>query len=113
MAPGTDQVNSLGSGVLRLGWHVGQAYQARMSGAAMDQPPEVGVDGDQNAALARRQIDDRLVTRIWPQPRHLDHVVSLRPQLLRQAVTGTSIDEESYLATWTASRESSARTAWA
>lgn len=82
----------------RLGWHIRQPYQARVACTAMDKLPEVRVDGDQNPALAGCHPDDGLVTWIWPQPRYLDHVVFLRPQPLRQPVTGTTIDEEFHLA---------------
>lgn len=97
----------------RPGWHVGQPDKPCMLGAAMNESSKVRVDGYQDSALPSRHRDDRIITWIGAQPRDLDHVVALGSAPVRQAMPGTAINKESHLATWTASRESSARTAWA
>jgi hypothetical protein len=77
--------------------HVGQAYQPRMLRAAVDEPPEVGVDCDENSVLSGRHSDDGLVARIRSQPGHLDHVMPLCPEPLGQTMTHAAIDEEFHL----------------
>ena len=81
------------------GGDIGQTYESRVTGTTVHEPSEVGVDGDQDPALACCHLDDRFVTRIRTQSRHLNRVVTLRPEPVRQPMTGAAIDEESHLAT--------------
>jgi hypothetical protein len=79
------------------GRYVRQAYQPRVLRAAVDEPSEVGVDCDENSALSGRHANDGLVTRIRSQSGHLDYVMPLCPEPLRQTMTRAAIDEEFHL----------------
>jgi len=84
-----------------------------MAGTAVDESSEIRVDGDQDPILLCRHLEDCTVSRVRAEPGHIDDIVSLRPEPLGQTMARTTIDQESHLASCTASRESSARTACA
>jgi hypothetical protein len=97
------------------GGYIGQAYHPAMRCSLLeDELAEVGIDGDENATFHDRPLQHRRITRIAAALPCLDDVVSFCAQPVRQAPTGTPVNEEPHLCvTRTASSESLAMTAWA
>ena len=62
--------------------------------ADVDQGPEVGVDRDQNAAFVGGPAEQRHIARIATQGSHVQHVMPLAAQPVRQPATGAAVDQE-------------------
>ncbi len=78
------------------------------------QLPEVLVHGDEDPLLRVGPYQESPISRIGSSLLGFEDVVLLLAKPIRQPPAGAPVDQESHLAaTWTASRESFAMTAWA
>jgi hypothetical protein len=87
-----EQLDAFGGG------NVGQSQQAGVLGTAVNHPSEIGVDGDLDSVLPRRQFEDCLVAWVGAETGDFNYVVFFRPEPFGQTMASTAIDEESHLA---------------
>jgi hypothetical protein len=77
-----------------------------------DEFAEVGVDGDQDPALCRRQSKQIFVPRVLGGSEWTPNIVTVVAKGIREATPGTTVDQEPHWPlTGTASRRSPAMTA--
>ena len=105
----------LHEGNTRFGGNIRQPDHSRVSlTRGVDQLPEVLVHRNEDPLLGICPYQDVSVSRVGSSLAGFEDIVPPLTNPVRQPTTGASVDQEFHLtATWTASRESFAMTAWA